>query len=128
MWLNYGKLTGIGLIAGLLAGIVGGGSDALIAPALVFLSVVKNYKTAVGISLASLIPPVGVFAVYEYYKNGNVNIWYALYIAIMFTIGSFIMSKIGVKINKNITRRIYAIFLIGLGIFIFVDSIYNKIE
>lgn len=54
----------------------------------------------------SVIPPVGVFAVYEYYKNGNVNIWYALYIAIMFTIGSFIMSKIGVKINKNI-RHIF---------------------
>lgn len=128
MLLNYGKLTLIGLVAGLLAGIVGGGSDALIAPALVFMSVVKNYKSAVGISLASLIPPVGVFAVYEYYKNGDVNIWYAVYIAVMFTIGSYIMSKIGVKIPKNITRRIYAVFLIGLGIFIFADSIFHKIE
>ncbi len=73
MLLNYGKLTLIGLVAGLLAGIVGGGSDALIAPSLVFMSVVKNYKSAVGISLASLIPPVGVFSVHEYYKNGDID-------------------------------------------------------
>jgi uncharacterized membrane protein YfcA len=122
---TYGKLTAIGLASGLLAGIVGGGSDALIAPALVFTGVLSTFPEAVGTSLATLLPPVGIFAVYQYYKKGNVNLWYAFYIAIMFTIGSYIMSLVGVKLNKNITRRIYAVFLVGLGVFIFVDSLIN---
>ena len=120
--LTYIYLTIIGLVSGLLAGIVGGGSDALIVPALVFFGIFNDYKTAVGTSLATLLPPVGIFAVYKYWKNGNVNIAYALYIALMFTIGSYFMSLIGIKMNKNKIRNIYAIFLIILGIIIFIDE------
>ena len=118
----YAKLTLIGLVSGLLAGIVGGGSDAIIVPALVALKVMNSYKLAVGTSLATLLPPVGIFAVYNYYKKGDVNIWYALYLALTFTIGSYIMSFVGININKNLTRKIYAMFLIILGIIILVDK------
>ena len=122
MIIEYIKLTIIGLASGLLAGVVGGGSDAIIVPALVGMGVMSSFKSAVGTSLATLLPPVGIFAVWNYWKKGDVNIWYALYLAIMFTIGSYLMSKIGIKINKNITRKIYAIFLIALGIFILFDK------
>jgi hypothetical protein len=122
MALVYGKLTLIGLASGLLAGLVGGGADAVIVPALMALNVTNNYKLAVGTSLATLLPPVGIFAVYNYYKKGDVNIWYALYLALTFTIGSYIMSFIGIGINKNLTRKIYALFLIILGVIILVDS------
>jgi len=122
MIVEYIKLTIIGLASGLLAGVVGGGSDAIIVPALVGMGVMSSFKSAVGTSLATLLPPVGIFAVWNYWKKGDVNIWYALYLAIMFTVGSYLMSKIGIKINKNITRRIYAIFLIALGIFILFDK------
>jgi uncharacterized membrane protein YfcA len=122
MIIEYIKLTIIGLASGLLAGVVGGGSDAIIVPALVGMGVMSSFKSAVGTSLATLLPPVGIFAVWNYWKKGDVNIWYALYLAIMFTVGSYLMSKIGIKINKNITRRIYAIFLIALGIFILFDK------
>jgi uncharacterized membrane protein YfcA len=54
---------------------------------------------AVGTSLATLLPPVGIFAVWNYYKKGDVNIWYALYLGIMFTLGSYLISKIGIKID-----------------------------
>ena len=118
----YGKLTLIGLISGLLAGIVGGGSDAIIVPALVALQVTNNYKMAIGTSLATLLPPVGIFAVYNYYKNGDVNIRYALYLAAMFTVGSYLMSFVGMKINKNLSRKLYAFFLIVLGVVILLDE------
>ena len=118
----YIKLTLIGIVSGLLAGIVGGGSDAIIVPALVAFKVMDSYKMAVGTSLATLLPPVGIFAVYNYYKKGDVNIWYALYLALTFTIGSYIMSFVGIEINKNLTRKIYAMFLIVLGVIILVDN------
>jgi uncharacterized membrane protein YfcA len=86
------------------------------------LNVVSNYKLAIGTLLATLLPPVGIFAVYNYYKDGNVNIWFALYLAFMFTVGSYIMSFVGIKINKNIARTIYTVFLIILGIIILFDK------
>ena len=121
MSLVYGKLTLIGLVSGLLAGVVGGGADAIIVPALVALQVTNSYKMAIGTSLATLLPPVGIFAVYNYYKKGDVNIWYAFYLALMFTIGSYLMSFI-MKINKNASRKLYAFFLIALGIIILLDN------
>ena len=126
MIIEYTKLTLIGLASGLLAGVVGVGSDALIVPLLVGSGLMTSFKMAVGTSLATLLPPVGIFAVWNYYKKGDVNIWYALYLGVMFTVGSYLMSKIGIKINKNLTRKIYAIFLIGLGIFILFDKSYKN--
>jgi len=122
MSLVYGKLTLIGLVSGLLAGVVGGGADAIIVPALVALQVTNSYKMAIGTSLATLLPPVGIFAVYNYYKKGDVNIWYAFYLALMFTIGSYLMSFVGMKINKNASRKLYAFFLIVLGVIILLDK------
>ena len=119
---NYLKLTGIGLLSGGLGGIVGGGSDAVIVPLLVAAGVVANYKMAIGTSLATLLPPVGIFAVWKYYKAGDVKIWYALWLALMFTIGSWIMSKLGVKLNKNLSRKIYGGFLLVLAGIIFFDK------
>ena len=119
---NFIKLTIIGLVSGLLAGIVGGGADAIIVPALIALKVMDNYKLAVGTSLATLLPPIWIFAVYNYYKNGDVNIKYALYLAAMFTIGSYLISFIGIQMNKDLIRNIYGIFLICLGIIIFIDK------
>lgn len=126
MIIEYTKLTLIGLASGLLAGVVGGGSDALIVPLLVGSGLMTSFKMAVGTSLATLLPPVGIFAVWNYYKKGDVNILYALYLGVMFTVGSYLMSKIGIKINKNLTRKIYAVFLIGLGIFILFDKSYKN--
>ena len=36
--------------------------------------VYSNIKTAIGTSLAALIPPIGIFAVYQYWKTNNVGI------------------------------------------------------
>ena len=116
---SYGLLSVIGLFSGALGGIVGGGADAVIVPLLVASGVVANYKVAIGTSLATLLPPVGLFAVWNYYKAGDVKIWYSLWLALMFTIGSWLMAKIGVGLDKNLVRKIYALFLIALAIMIF---------
>ena len=120
--ITYAKLTMIGLISGGLGGVVGGGADAVIVPMLVALGVVSNYKMAVGTSLAMLLPPVGLFAVWKYYKSGNVKIWYAVWLALMFTLGSWLLSNVGVKLNKKRCRKIYAFFLISIAFIIFLDE------
>tara|TARA_Y100000817_G_C16633326_1_gene445007 strand:+ start:135 stop:500 length:366 start_codon:yes stop_codon:yes gene_type:complete len=113
---DYLILTFIGGFTGILAGFVGGGSDVLIVPMLLFFHVFSNIKTAIGTSLAMLLPPVGLFAVYDYYKEGNMNIKYATYLAICFTIFSTLSAKMGINFPKKNLKKIYSIFLIIIGI------------
>ena len=63
---NIYKVSFIGLLTGIVASFVGGGAEILIAPLLVYLQVFEDYKTAVGTSLASLLLPIGIVAVYFY--------------------------------------------------------------
>ena len=113
---DYIILTIIGGLTGMAAGIVGGGSDVLIVPLLLFFHVYADIRKAIGTSLAMLLPPVGLFAVYDYYKKGDVNIWYAVYLALCFTVFSSFSSKIGVSLSKKTLKKIYSIFLVIIGI------------
>lgn len=101
----------IGLMAGMLSGLVGVGGGIIIVPALVFF-VGMTQVQAQGTSLAVLLLPVGMFAVYNYYKMGYVNIQAALIIASTFLIGGFIGSKIAITIDQNIVKKIFGIMLL----------------
>jgi uncharacterized membrane protein YfcA len=71
---NLFKLMFIGTLTGIVASFVGGGAEILIVPLLVYLNVVKDYKVAIGTSLASLLLPIGIVAVFFFAKevcNGN---------------------------------------------------------
>lgn len=67
----------IGLSSGVLAGIFGIGGGILIVPALMYVAGFSQ-KLAIGTSLAVLLPPIGIAAVLEYYRNGNVDFRAAL--------------------------------------------------
>ena len=66
-------LTLIGIIVGFVGGLLGGGADVLIVPLLLFFGITTNIKTAIGTSLSSLLPPIGIFAVYQFYKNNSIT-------------------------------------------------------
>ena len=66
---NYFKVAFIGIITGALASFIGGGTEIIIVPLLIYLNVVNDYKEAVATSLASLLLPIGIVAVYFYNKQ-----------------------------------------------------------
>ncbi|HEX8834389.1 MAG TPA: TSUP family transporter, partial [Abditibacteriaceae bacterium] len=66
-------LLGVGLLAGISAGFFGIGGGLIIVPALVYFLGFTQHK-ATGTSLACLLPPVGIAAVLEYHRKGNVDI------------------------------------------------------
>ena len=78
---NIYKVIFIGLITGMVASIVGGGAEILIVPLLIYLKVFDDYKTAIATSLASLLLPIGIVAVYFFLKK-NVIIK-VVYVGIM---------------------------------------------
>jgi hypothetical protein len=101
----------IGLMAGVFGGMFGVGGAIIMIPALVFFLGVDQH-TAQGTSVAIMLPPIGLFAAYNYYKAGQVNIWYAVIIAITFMFGGYFGSMIALKLPENLMKKIFGILLI----------------
>lgn len=117
---NYSKVAFIGALTGFVASFVGGGAEILIAPLLIFLNVFEDYKTAVGTSLASLLLPIGIVAVYFYSKtkcekSSCVHWKYALIISLFFVLGTF-ASYYAVQIDNRKFKQTFAIVMIILGL------------
>ena len=108
-------LIAIGLMAGIFGGIFGVGGAIVMIPAMVYFLGVDQH-TAQGTSLAVMLPPIGLFAAYNYYKAGQVNIWYALIIAISFMIGGYFGSKIALNLPEQLMKKVFAVFLILIAV------------
>lgn len=111
----------IGLITGALGGMLGIGGGLILIPSLVYF-VGLNQHEAIGTSLAVMLPPIGLFAAYNYYKAGQVNLKYALILAAAFMIGSYFTSKIALEIPENVMRKIFSVFLIIVAINMFFSK------
>ena len=103
-------LVAIGLVAGFLGGIIGIGGAIILIPALVLL-LAMDQKTAQGTTLAIMLPPIGLFAAFNYYKAGYVNVKYALIIAAVFMLGGYLGSKLALNIPVSVLKRIFAAVL-----------------
>jgi len=111
----------IGLVAGAFGGMVGIGGGLIMIPAMVLFAGLTQHE-AIGTSLAVMLPPIGLFAAYNYYKAGQVNLTYAMIIAAAFIVGSFFSSKIAVTISENVIRKIFSVFLIVVAIKMFFSK------
>lgn len=105
----------IGLMAGILSGMVGIGGGVVIVPALMYFAHVSQHQ-AQGTSLAVLLLPVGILAVYNYYNKGLVDVKSALIIATTFVIGGFIGSKIAIAIDQNLLKRVFGVFMLLISL------------
>jgi uncharacterized protein len=105
----------IGLMAGVFGGMFGVGGAIIMIPALVYFLGVDQH-TAQGTSVAVLLPPIGLFAAYNYYKAGEVNIWYAVIIAVAFLVGGYFGSMIALKLSGSLMRKVFAVMLILIAL------------
>ena len=108
----------LGILAGGLSGLIGIGGGIIIVPALVFLFGMSQ-QSAQGTTLALLVPPIGILAAMQYYKQGHVDIRVAIFIIIGFLLGSFLGSKLALFIPTNILTKVFAVtlFLIAIKMF-----------
>lgn len=105
----------IGLAAGVFGGFVGLGGGVIMIPAMIYLLGMSQFE-AQGTSLAVMLPPVGILAAMNYYKAGHLNWKYALIIAITFTLGGFIGSKIALDIPVSTIKKIFGFVLLGISL------------
>ena len=115
-------LLALGLVAGMLSSMVGIGGGVVIVPALVMIFAVSQ-KTAQGTSLAMLLPPIGVFAVINYYKAGYVDFKLAGILCLAFVVGSYFGSKVALNLQESTLKRIFGVFLMILAVkFLFFNK------
>ena len=87
----------IGIFGGVTSGLFGIGGGIVIIPALVYWTGFSQHK-ATGTSLAVLLPPVGLAATMEYYRNGNVHVRYALVLSVALLIGVYFGARIMIEV------------------------------
>jgi len=113
----------IGLLMGILSGLaIGGGT--LLVPALIYLVGTKQH-IAQGVSLAAFIP-TAIVAVFTHYRQGNVKIRLAGYLAVGSLVGAVFGSLLASNLNAEILKKTFGFFLIGMGIYEY--SCKSKLE
>jgi len=100
----------IGLFAGTMSGLVGIGGGVVIVPCLVLILGYTQHG-AQGTSLALLLLPVGILAVLNYYRTGNVDIKAVGIMCLAFVVGGWIGSKIALSLQQDVVKKIFAIIL-----------------
>ena len=105
----------IGLFAGMMSGFVGIGGGVIMVPALVYVLGLSQHE-AQGTSLILMLPPIGILAVMNYYKAGQVNVWYGIVIAAAFIIGGYYGSKLSLKLNGNLVKFIFGILMFYISV------------
>ena len=110
------QLLAIGLVAGVAGGMFGIGGGAIMVPAMVLL-LGMDQKFATGTSVAAQILPIGILAAIVYYRNGNLNIKYAIFIAIGLIIGNLFGALFANQpyISSETMKKLYGIFLLIIG-------------
>src|SRR4030043_2439753 len=104
-------LLAIEIVTAIMAGMLGIGGALIMVPALVFIMGFSQYM-AQGTSLAVMLPPIGIIAAYNYWKAGQVNLKFALILAVAFLIGSYFGSKLALNLPQPVLKKIFGILLL----------------
>jgi uncharacterized membrane protein YfcA len=92
----------VGSGAGIIGGALGVNASFIMLPAILLLNIVPDYKMAVGTILLSILPPLSILAVIDYYKRKKIDIL----VAVLLCISYFFTAKYGATINRQYSSRI----------------------
>ncbi|PLZ95188.1 permease, partial [Fischerella thermalis CCMEE 5328] len=106
-----------GLVAGIAGGMFGIGGGAIMVPAMVLL-MSMDQKFATGTSIAAQILPIGILAAIVYYRNGNLNIKYAVIIAVGLIVGNLFGALFANQpfVSSELMKKLYGVFLLVIGL------------
>lgn len=105
----------LGAAIGIISGLVGIGGGALLIPALIWGYGMSQIR-AQGTSLAVLLLPIGFFAFWTYYRDGNVDLRLAVPIALGFAIGGYFGGLWAQHLSALVLRRSFAALLLVVAL------------
>ena len=101
----------IGLLAGILSGLVGVGGGILMIPLLIMFLGLTQHQ-AQGTALFAMLPPIGILAAMNYYKEGFVKWEYAAVMALTFVVGGYFGSKLSMGLPDQTVRRVFGVIML----------------
>ena len=133
------SLLFIGLFAGIASGYVGIGGGIIIIPSLIYFLGLGQHQ-AQGVSLALMLPPIGVLAFYKYYQSGSFNLEiegqiienklliYALIMAVFFVIGGWLGAKWSLKTPVHVVKLVFGSFMLYASIKMILSGINHYLK
>jgi hypothetical protein len=105
----------LGLGVGVLVGLLGIGGGVVLVPALVYLLHMDQHL-AQGTSLFILLPPIGLGALREYWKQGQVDVKAGILCAVGMLFGAFAGSLVALPIPSRNLQGMFGCFLMVAAI------------
>jgi uncharacterized membrane protein YfcA len=104
-------LFGVGLLAGIMAGMFGIGGGNIIVP---MLTLVLRYsaKRAIATSLGAILFPFGLPGVLYYYNAGTLDLTAAAWIALGLFLGTVFGARITISLPSKTVKLLYGLFLL----------------
>src|SRR5258708_3256406 len=100
----------LGLVGGVLVGLLGIGGGVVLVPAMVYLLHVDQH-TAQGTSLFVLLPPIGLGALREYWKQDQVDLKAGILCAVGMLVGAYAGSLIALPMPSRNLKGLFGCFL-----------------
>jgi uncharacterized protein len=108
-------MCALGAAAGVLGGLFGIGGGILVIPGLVYLAGMDQ-KMAQGTTLLMLLPPIGLFAAWEYWRRGEASWAAALWLCIGFLLGAWLGARWSGTFSAAWLRRGFGILMVLVGL------------
>ena len=103
-------ILALGLGVGVLVGLLGIGGGIVLVPALVYFLRMDQHL-AQGTSLFILLPPIGLGALREYWKQGQVDLRAGILCAVGMLFGGFAGSLVALPIPSRDLKGLFGCFL-----------------
>ena len=101
----------LGIFGGILVGLLGIGGGIVLVPAMIY-ALHMDQHLAQGTSLFILLPPIGLGALREYWKAGNVDLRAGIFCAVGMILGAYAGSKFAVPMSTQKLKGLFGGFLI----------------
>ena len=115
--LKFPLTVAIGILSGFFGGALGMSCAPFLLPPLLIFSLVSSYKAAIGTVILTIIPPLSIMALYNYYYAGFVNIPLSILLMGTVIVGGYFGSKFTVKASPITLAYITSFSLFGLSMF-----------
>jgi len=101
----------LGLGTGILVGLMGIGGGTVVVPAMVYLLGMDQHL-AQGTSLLMQLLPLGLGAMWVYWKRGAVDLWAGIVCALGFLPGGYLGGRVALAISSHHLEALFGLFLV----------------
>jgi uncharacterized protein len=111
----------LGIAAGIMVGLLGIGGGIVLVPAMVHVLHMDQHL-AQGTSLFVLLPPVGLGALRQYWRSGNVDLRAGTLCAVGMIFGAYIGGRTAVPMSTQLLKGLFGGFLMFSAVLLWIKA------